>query len=663
MGKMSSCAVFAVVLLLTSPSMSVIAPDYTMARSTSDSCPHLCACLTLSQSHEFVTCQVRSSAEWQKSCKELQHFTLAQEAVSLRVAGDVSVLFKHSDCLPTLNGLDLSIVPVSLRTSMFGDMKLQSFLNLSHSGIEDVPEDTFAGLTDVLHLDLSHNELTTLHPGSLNGLTFLRDLDVSYNRIQRISFSSLSHLSSLESLNMEHNLLLEVTADHLPASGSLKDLNLHFNKLSMFMLSINDSTFESIRNITSLDLSYNPLECSCVLGELFNAVPSLLQSIKREKDTVCSTPDAFKGQRLLTVNQSDLSCTSPYNFISYPSTARSVLITDTITLECNAQGYPPPAMLWITPWGEKFYNRSASTILINEGDLLDSSNLDHMYGKYEDENVFFQSSIHLLADNKLQISKFRGCISGTYRCIAVNFAGNQTHNIDLKIISAIKSVYGESLFISGCCAVGSLILGFIIGAVKMLVVWLRRKHFFSVPIFSKTPSEHPPEAAESTVTTFDQCNSKDFIDSGSEKSPPSSPTIVAWSTAVEIEDQEQGHYDELENPGSWRPHAIFESLEEARGRLRYGMGRKMEQVRKNVQSIKESGSVYVHSIKETGSSAASRMKAGVVLGVETVKSQVQSFKELCGTGNMGGQTISMMSVETDVDTNEKKEVIRQITFV
>jgi hypothetical protein len=58
-----------------------------------------------------------------------------------------------------------------------------------------------------------------------------------------------------------------------------------------------------------------------------------------------------------------------------------------------------------------------------------------------------------------------------------------------------------------------------------------------------------------------------------------------------------------------------------------------------------------------------QVKAGVVLGVETVKSHVQSIREFCGTGDMGNQTISMISMETNLDTNVTSEVIKSVTTV
>ena len=42
--------------------------------------------------------------------------------------------------------------------------------------------------------------------------------------------------------------------------------------------------------------------------------------------------------------------------------------------------------------------------------------------------------------------------------------------------------------------------------------------------------------------------------------------------------------------------------------------------------------------------------------------QVQSLKEFCGTGDLG-QTLSIATITTDIDTNEKTELTRSVTMV
>ena len=81
-----------------------------------------------------------------------------------------------------------------------------------------------------------------------------------------------------------------------------------------------------------------------------------------------------------------------------------------------------------------------------------------------------------------------------------------------------------------------------------------------------------------------------------------------------------------------------------------------------MQTIKESGSQYATTIRTSTGQYAQRVRVGVQLGVEQVKYHVQSMKELCGTGDIN-QTVSTVSISTNVDNQETTEVIKSITVV
>ena len=138
-----------------------------------------------------------------------------------------------------------------------------------------------------------------------------------------------------------------------------------------------------------------------------------------------------------------------------------------------------------------------------------------------------------------------------------------------------------------------------------------------------------------------------------------------------------------------------ETLEDVRFRLHKSVEKQKEKIRTRAQRVKESSSQYMQNIKETGTikmqtikesstqyvknirssgthaiqgirssstQYAHRVRAGVVMGVEQVKYHVQSMKEFCGTGDIG-QTISTVSISTNVDVGDRSEVIKQITYV
>ncbi|XP_062568625.1 uncharacterized protein LOC134230788 [Saccostrea cucullata] len=83
------------------------------------------------------------------------------------------------------------------------------------------------------------------------------------------------------------------------------------------------------------------------------------------------------------------------------------------------------------------------------------------------------------------------------------------------------------------------------------------------------------------------------------------------------------------------------------------LGKKIKKVRSQVILFRE-------TVKDTSSQAASKVKAGVVMGVEQVKFGVMSMKEFCGAGEIA-QTVSIMSVNTDVDSEKTSTHISKVT--
>uniref|UniRef100_A0A0B6ZYH6 Ig-like domain-containing protein n=1 Tax=Arion vulgaris TaxID=1028688 RepID=A0A0B6ZYH6_9EUPU len=623
-------------------------------------CPHKCNCSSDSLSR--LLCSISTNDEWILTCQQIRNYTRSQ-VIDLKVLGSLSSFSGELACLPKLRRLDLSETSLVVTENLFHGLRVDSTLNLSYNGIRNLPSNAFSELDHLYELDLSHNSISALEPEVFKGLNSLKILHLGFNNLSVLSVDSFLHTTSLRYLRLEYNRLQAFSSLYIPHSASLKNLNLQGNIIQSITTDINGTDLYLWGNLLSLDISGNPLECSCALKNLYTLLPNLNIVLVNSSATVCTTPEKWKGRGILNVNKTELSCIAPNNIISFPSSSKDVLGTSSITLQCHAEGYPNPSIMWITPWKDKFVSGS---LMLQYGQGLQPQTDDRIYTyrDYKESSVFITSSIRITEENDLVITNFRGSMSGNYTCLAFNVAGNSSAEISLLIISAMKTVVIHSLFVGGYCASGFLIFGFIVGFVKMLVIWLKHKLYFIVPMFSKSPSTRQPDN-DSTCHSFDVSISKpDSNDGNSDRSSPDS-SLLLCAAELEMSDSSEKFDEcgEAYSPGSWRSYAIFDSLEEAKGKLRYGVGRKMERMRKNVQSIKESGSVYVQNIVDSGSSAASRMKAGMAFGVEAVKYHVQSIKELCGTGDMGTQTISMISVETDVDSNQQKQIIKQITFV
>ena len=637
--------------------------------SPESACPELCRCAQDVNNLMDITCSLASQVDWSETCEAVALLCDdGQVEVRLKLSGLGDTFSAGFGCLPRLNDLDLSETSLKLTPHMFRGLEIDGSLNLGSNDIENLPIDTFSGIVAVDRLDLSYNRLSKLNSSSFVGLEDIRGLDLSYNNISVIQFGSLSNMSWLESLDLASNSLKVFSFKQLSPNISLDYLSLKNNYLTSLYLGSNKTEAVPFHKDSQFDISDNLIECSCSLAYFLQDLPFSETSLLNVQNTLCDSPENLRGQSIALLDSSGLVCTSPEIFMSYPLKQKDLLTTSSITLECHANGFPPPSILWITPWGDYFlHNQADSPSNIPRQNLDIGSKEIRTQRKYREPNVLMVTSIEADSSGHLIISKIRGSMHGNYTCLAFNPAGNASKLMDLNLYCGLGSTYTFSLILGGYCASGVLILGFLVGFIKMLVVWLRHKLYFIVPSFSKATSTVAggpnPDICSSSVGNSVSVNPRSGDGGGSITTCPHSPASLSFIEEENFSDDELDGQASGISAAAARQNSFRNTIEEAKGRWRDGVERKMELVRKNVQHIRESGSNYVHNIRESSSSAASRMKAGVALGVETVKYQLQSFKELCGTGDMGTNTISTISVQTDVDSHQQSEVVKQITFV
>lgn len=191
-------------------------------------------------------------------------------------------------------------------------------LYLNGNNLTSLGNHAFGSLGILEILNLSMNNITTLRRRSFQGLSYLQELDLSFNKIEQIQVEQFSNLVKLRVLNLKGNKLkalprdvfLNTRIEYLDLSENqiniwpvqsfsdvgftLRNINFKSNKLeyldsNMFLntlylleliLSNNkitvipDNTFSNLNNLTSLDLSFNPL-VSTNFKELFLNIPRL----------------------------------------------------------------------------------------------------------------------------------------------------------------------------------------------------------------------------------------------------------------------------------------------------------------------------------------------------------------------------------------------------
>ena len=145
--------------------------------------------------------------------------------------------------------------------SISPDSALMTELYLSNCGIKTaLGNATFKGLYSLRILDLSANQIPTITSDMFRALGKLRKLDLNVNSVVSIDAMSFSNLTLLEELFIGDNKLVYLSY----------------------------TSFRWIEpSLTSIDLSNNPIKCSCDLTWIMKWLGDSLNLV-HEKHTVCS---------------------------------------------------------------------------------------------------------------------------------------------------------------------------------------------------------------------------------------------------------------------------------------------------------------------------------------------------------------------------------------
>ena len=141
---------------------------------------------------------------------------------------------------------------------------------------------------------------TSLGNATFKGLYSLRILDLSTNQIPTVTSDVFRALGKLRKLDLNKNSLLSIDAMSFSNLTVLEELFLGDNKL----VYLSSATFRWIEpSLISIDLSNNPIKCSCDLTWLINWLGDSLNLV-HEKHTVCSL-DSIESLRENPLNTFD----------------------------------------------------------------------------------------------------------------------------------------------------------------------------------------------------------------------------------------------------------------------------------------------------------------------------------------------------------------------
>ena len=229
-----------------------------------------------------------------------------------------------------LHTIDLSYCSIhTIFNGAFNDLNRLRVLDLHGNMLSDLDPAVLSDLPSLVDLDLSHNKLTSLGADLLLYTRQLKKFKLQHNKLTSLPKENSEMLSSLESLNLNSNPLKELPESFFKSLNSLSALHLAntqlhglpedvfsnlrqlkvLNLADNFLQEISASSFKHVlRTVHSLNLSGNPINCSCVNFEfriLLEQHPLVWES---GTAATCSYPPILQGHLFHQVDIAYFDC-------------------------------------------------------------------------------------------------------------------------------------------------------------------------------------------------------------------------------------------------------------------------------------------------------------------------------------------------------------------
>ncbi|XP_054774646.2 protein slit-like [Lytechinus pictus] len=236
---------------------------------------------------------------------------------------------------PSLNLIDLTSSYVVMRELWDSSQKISLFKglhNLTHLELKQnrllrLPEGVFDDLFALQILDLTNCQVFAIESGTFDSLASLTTLFLQDNNLQILPMHILDNLIQLNIFSIKKNALVYIDKG-LFDKTLITSLDLSINLLTIF----NETTFSRISNtLSSIDLSQNPIECSCS-SKWLNKFLSGTIEVQNANQTTCSfaSQKPFGGKDVLSIHPDDL-CSQKFIFVLAIFSVLSVTIIIVIT--------------------------------------------------------------------------------------------------------------------------------------------------------------------------------------------------------------------------------------------------------------------------------------------------------------------------------------------
>lgn len=178
-------------------------------------------------------------------------------------------------------------------------------LILDRNPIESLTIETFSGLENTLkNFSCQSCSLLSDSLQALGRLHRLERLKLQSNQLKEIKPKTLfSLMPNLVLVDLQRNQLNEIPS-LWPAS--LRELQLGNNQIKQF--DAFDRT-PSLKQLTTLDLSQNPLNCDCAMKSVYHWLLNHFQAeLVPYVQWICATPTLVSGKKLGTLTENDFVC-------------------------------------------------------------------------------------------------------------------------------------------------------------------------------------------------------------------------------------------------------------------------------------------------------------------------------------------------------------------
>nr|AFC95888.1 toll-like receptor 9 [Andrias davidianus] len=221
--------------------------------------------------------------------------------------------------------------------NIFTNLARLGVLDISYNKLQSIPANVLETLPKSLKkLYITHNKLRIFYWEKMSSLPSLEILDLSHNALNYLPNETVSFGSNFTFLSLESNHIISLNQVFFSNFSTLKYLILRDNKITL----IDENSFSDVllQNLQSLDVSGNPLSCTCEAHWFIQFLKSTKITTKHiSNGMICDRPDAKRGQYLFSIDPR--SCQDVYGHVGFIYTTFLVIFLTVLPLLKKLYGW------------------------------------------------------------------------------------------------------------------------------------------------------------------------------------------------------------------------------------------------------------------------------------------------------------------------------------